>query len=302
MNEERKIIAHLSKILGAAPPTVRVGIGDDAAVVQSPTENLVFTVDSLVEGVHFDLRYTRPEDAGHKALAVNLSDMAAMGAKPLYALVSLALPQTFFKSFIDGFYSGLMALADRFGVAVIGGNLAKSPGPIFCDVTLVGEVPEGKALLRSGARPGDAVGLLGQLGAAAAGLELLRQGRQSVGREFETLCQAQLRPEPLVDAGQRLRGLATSLIDISDGLVSELTHLATRSSVGIEIGQEKIPILPELQAAASRLGKSPLEWLLNGGEDYALLFTFPVTETKAISDSFWQRFLRFRFGGLAAPW
>ncbi len=251
---------------------VLVGIGDDTAVLRSPRGKMLITVDALVEGVHFDLRYASPEDVGHKALAVNLSDIAAMGGKPLYAVVSLGCGKSHGPAFLDAFYNGLLALAKSHDVAVVGGNLTSSPH-FFADVTVVGEV-KGAALTRSGMKKGDWIGVVGSLGSAAMGLASLRKrDRAALTPAVKKVQTAQLRPQPLLREGQALQKTkgVSALIDVSDGLASELHHLARASSVGVEIRADYLPIDPAVRRLSSTLSLDPLSAALYGGEDYALL-------------------------------
>jgi thiamine-monophosphate kinase len=272
MNGEFEIIRRLTRAVPSAGSRVIVGIGDDAAVLRGTQGSLVATVDALVEGVHFDLRYCMPSDIGHRALAVNLSDVAAMGATPRHALVSIAVPTAKANSFVKGFYRGLSPLARRYGIDIVGGNLSRSPNGIFVDVMVLGETT--RAVLRTGARVGDLVGVVGPLGHAALGLRALRRlGRKKALAAYGPFCRAQLRPTPQVEAGAQLSGWATSLIDVSDGLSSELAHLARASRVQIEIDPTLIPTMPRFERAAAELGMDPRALQLAGGEDYALLFT-----------------------------
>lgn len=266
-------IAKIEKQVRRRDPRVRVGIGDDAAVLRRASTELALTTDALVESVHFDLRYASPEDIGHKALAVNLSDLAAMGATPRFAQVSLALPARKADAFLPGFYRGLAALARRFGVTVTGGNLSRSPGPIFVDVTAIGELR--RPLLRSAARPGDRIGVIGVLGEAAAGLALLKKFGRAAEKTWPALTRAQLRPMPRVKEALRLADRLHAAIDVSDGLVAELGHLAKASQVTVEFDAESLPVSEALRSAARKLKCDPLAWVLGGGEDYALLVTAP---------------------------
>jgi thiamine-monophosphate kinase len=272
MTGEFEIIKALSRKIPRVKGGVIVGIGDDAAVLRPAAGRQVATVDALVEGVHFDLRYCTPEDVGYRALAVNLSDVAAMGAAPRHVLVSLAVPKKGAEKFIEQFYKGLLPLARRHAVQVVGGNLSRSPSGIFVDVVVLGESKQ--PVLRSGARVGDWIAVVGSLGEAAAGLQLLRKlGRARALKAWPALCRAQLRPTPLVEVGKKLAGIATSLIDISDGLSSELAHLAKASGVSLEIDPSWLKWSAQLDDAAEFLGLSSEELALHGGEDYALLVT-----------------------------
>ena len=268
---------------------LRLGIGDDAALFQvSPGRELILTTDMSIEGVHFTSNLHPPRAIGHRALARSLSDIAAMGGVPRYALLSLAISAHATRAWLDGFYGGLLALAKRFSVAVIGGDTAIVQGPSTIDVVLAGEIPRAKALRRSGARPGDQLFVSGRLGLAALGLRLLRsrkgaQGKLREGAEernlhSSTACrkpeeaaalQAHLFPQPQCALGQFLskRALATALMDLSDGLSLDLTRLCDASGVGARLYQDRIPT-PGLPDRALSL-----ELALDGGEDYQLLFT-----------------------------
>ncbi len=275
MDGEFKKIDWIRKFLKRSDPRVIVDIGDDAAVLRTSLRGLVATVDAQVEGVHFDRAYATPQDVGYRSLAVNLSDLAAMGARPRFALVSLALPDDEAEAFYQPFFVGLRALARKCGVSIIGGNLSGSPKGIFVDVTLLGE-PVDKPLLRSSAKVGDCVVLAGGVGRSAAGLALLqRLGRATAMAFSPGLCRAHLRPTPQLELGMYLaaRRLATSAIDVSDGLSSELAHLAKSSQVRIEVENDALQSDATLRKAAHRLACNSGQWVWNGGEDYALLFT-----------------------------
>jgi len=240
-----------------------LGVGDDGAIVR-PTAGmeLVISTDMLVAGTHF-LPETNPEDLGWKTLAVNVSDMAAMGATPRWALLAAALPAAT-ESWIEKFARGFFACADAFGIDIVGGDTTRGPRN-FC-VTIFGEVPAGMALLRSGAKRGDDIWVSGQPGQAALALAHL-QGRHVLGHPMLTDCLAALqRPQPRVPLGLALRGLATAAIDVSDGLLADLGHILDASKVGATLR------IPELPAA----GLERDCWLA-GGDDYELVFTVPAS-------------------------
>ncbi len=268
MSEFKKI--HLiENVLGRASSRVQVGIGDDAAVVELPRSPLLLCSDAMVEGVHFDLAYCLPAELGHKALASCLSDIAAMNGKPLHALFSLALPKAVSDEFISQFYLGAASLARVYGVDIVGGDLTASPNGIFVDVTLVGEVKN--PLLRSGARAGDWVAVSGHPGLAAAGLQALKsRPREEIA---PSLIKAHLTPRPRFDLLPLLQANCTSLIDISDGVSSELHHLAEKSKVGFELNALQFPLHLDAVAAVGSLDVA-LTLALSGGEDYELLATF----------------------------
>ncbi|HXZ94097.1 MAG TPA: thiamine-phosphate kinase [Burkholderiales bacterium] len=245
-----------------------LGVGDDAALVRpGPGMELAVSTDMLLEGRHF-APGAEPRALGHKALAVNLSDMAAMGATPRWALLAIALPAAD-ETWLAGFSQGLFALADRFAVDLIGGDTTR--GPLTIAITILGEVPDGLALFRAGARPGDDVWVSGALGGAALALAA-RSGRtrlsaaqaESAGRRLDA-------PEPRVELGERLRGIATSAIDISDGFAGDLRHVLERSAVGAMVHYARLPKAPEFAGLADdRLER---DCVLSGGDDYELLFT-----------------------------
>lgn len=251
-------------------PSAMLGVGDDCALVQSrPETALALTTDMLVEGTHFAAG-TDACRLGHKSLAVNLSDLAAMGADPRWALLSLALPaadDAWLREFAAGFY----ALAADHGVDLIGGDTTR--GPLAISVTLIGEVPGDLALRRDGALPGDDIWLSGATGEAALALAH-RAGRTALAEPLLAQCATRLdAPEPRVELGGRLRGLAHSAIDVSDGLIADLGHLLDMSGVGAEVRYDLLPRAPAIAACGD--AELVLACLASGGDDYELLFTAP---------------------------
>ncbi|MBK8741092.1 MAG: thiamine-phosphate kinase [Betaproteobacteria bacterium] len=258
-----------------------LGVGDDCALIAPrPGYELALSTDMLVAGRHF-LRDAEPEALGHKTLAVNLSDCAAVGAEPRYALLAGALPDAN-PDWLEAFSRGLFALADRYEVELIGGDTTR--GPLTLCVTIIGEVPAGQALLRSGARPGDTVWVSGMLGTAAAGLAVLRGGLDLPEAERRQALDALQRPDPRVELGVALRGIAASAIDVSDGLVGDLGHILERSAAGAEIELARLPcaawLRARLEPAASR--HFALHCLLAGGDDYELCFTAPPSQAARV--------------------
>ena len=240
--------------------------------------------DALIEGIHFERKWTSARDLGWKALAVNLSDIAAMGGNPLYALTTLGIPPKIPSGFIADFYRGLNKLASRHGVALVGGDTCSSPKDLFIDVTILGEVKSRQLLTRSGARPGDVLFVTGTLGESAIGLELLKTGSKA-SRPRNHFIERQLRPTPRLVIGRYLSShrIASALIDVSDGLSTDLHHLCEQSQVGAMIEESTIP-LPKLSAAIKvELAKSPINYALNGGEDYELLFAVPPQKNPSCS-------------------
>jgi thiamine-monophosphate kinase len=239
-----------------------LGVGDDAALLRPAAGmELAVSTDMLLEGRHF-LPGCDPRALGHKALAVNLSDMAAMGATPRWALLAIALPQAD-EAWLASFAQGLFALADRYSVDLVGGDTTR--GPLSIVITILGEVPDGLALFRAGARPGDDIWVSGELGGAALGLASLR-GRAVLGG---TDAAAALRR--LYEPGERLRGVASSAIDISDGFAGDLRHILERSAVGALVHYAQLPKASALAALGDR--RLEQECALSGGDDYELLFT-----------------------------
>ena len=270
---ERALIARITSRL-ATPPWVVVGPGDDAAVIRPARGTFdVLTTDALVDGIHFDLRFVPPDAVGHRALAVNLSDLAAMGAEPRAALLSLLLPDDIEVGTIDGIVDGLLGLAARYRVALIGGNITRTTGPLAIDVTATGSVRPRRVLTRSGARPGDEVYVTGTLGSAATGLELLKAGESAAGAEASV--ERYLRPDPRVRAGLLLgrNRAASSCMDLSDGLADAVRQVAEASGVGITIDAATLPIDDAVRARQQTAGRDPLQTAIAAGDDYELLFT-----------------------------
>jgi thiamine-monophosphate kinase len=276
------------KNLRAAFP--RQGLGDDAAIFKpAPGCEQVLTCDVLVEGVHFDLKTISPWELGAKAVAASLSDVAAMGAQPRLYLVSLAIPKkrTLNPGFFQALYAGMRAWGTAFGAELAGGDTSSSPGPLIIDIFMLGEVEQGRALKRSGSRPGDLICCTGSLGGSKAGLVALKDRR--VSREAAALAIKRHRlPVPRVLAGRFLRTkrIASSCIDISDGLASELNHLAEESGLGFDIEAEAVPLSSSTLAVAASLKARALDWALYGGEDYELLFTAGPSRLKVLERDF----------------
>jgi thiamine-monophosphate kinase len=275
---ERELIARIRRRLGPAPDWLLVGIGDDAAVVE-PARNRVevLTVDALVDGIHFDRAFVPPDAIGHRALAVNLSDLAAMGAAPRIALLSMALPAALPVADFDAIVAGFTDLAARHRLHVVGGNLTRTPGPLTIDVTVMGTVKRRQALTRGGARPGDDLYVSGTIGAAAAGLALLRTvaGRDSaLTTDDLRLVTAYARPEPRLLLGAHLsrNRAASACMDLSDGLADGFLQMAEASGVGMTIDAAALPIDAAARASFDARGEDALVQALTAGDDYELLF------------------------------
>jgi thiamine-monophosphate kinase len=275
---ERELVARLQQRLPAAPAWMLVGIGDDAAVVEPERNRVeVLTVDAIVEGIHFDRAFTPPDAIGHRALAVNLSDLAAMGAAPRLALLSMALPASLPLADYDAIVEGFAALARAHRVHVAGGNLTRSPGPLMIDVTAAGTVKRRQALTRGGARAGDEVYVSGAIGSAVAGLARLRHAVAvgSPAEHQEPLALSYLWPQPRVRLGVHLarNRAASACIDLSDGLADGLHRIAEASGVGIAVDAETLPIEPAARAHFEARSEDPAARAITGGDDYELLFT-----------------------------
>ena len=253
-----------------------LGVGDDGALLASvPGTQWCVSSDMLVEGRHF-LSTVPPQRLGHKALAVNLSDLAACGAEPVAFTLALALPRAD-ERFLQGFAEGLWALADRHGIELVGGDT--TAGPLNICITVIGQVPAGQALLRSGAHAGDDLWVSGTLGDARAALECFRGTLTVDAAAFEHFRHAMELPEPRGALGPRLRGIASSAIDVSDGLLGDLAHILRRSGVGARLDADALPRSAALAALAPAL---QLECLLHGGDDYELLFSAPPAQHQAV--------------------
>lgn len=275
---ERGLIRTIRRRTAQPAPGVRVGVGDDCAVLEpSGGALLLATTDLLIEEVHFRRRYAEPADIGWKALAVNLSDVAAMGGRPRWALVGLACPASVRADEVEAFYEGALALAGEHAVALVGGDTSASPAGWIVNLTLLGEAA-GPPILRSGARAGDVVAVTGSLGRASAGLALLGRAAAPAGVSADALAEVtatHLRPRPRVAEGRWLgeTGDVTAMIDVSDGLATDLGHLAEESGLGARVDLERVPLSESARKVADALGQDPLAWATSGGEDYELLLT-----------------------------
>jgi len=269
--DEFSLIRRIVRMSGnQADPRVVLGIGDDAAVL-APHGRVVATTDAFFDGVHFDLGMMKPMDAGYRAVAGSMSDLAAMGASPLALLVALEVPVQAPDPLPLDVMRGVTQAAKAFGAALVGGNVAATPGPLGLTVTALGEA-RGRVLTRSGARPGDGLFVTGTLGRASLGLAVLRDHPELV-RRYRGLVMAFLRPGPRLDEGMALtaREEVHAAIDISDGLLADLAHMMEASKVGAVIHLDRIPLSREGMRLARRVGLDPLDAALAGGDDYELL-------------------------------
>jgi thiamine-monophosphate kinase len=278
---ERALIARLHARLSPDPDYVRIGIGDDAAVIV-PERGMqtVVTTDCLIEGVHFRRAWTPADAIGHKALAVNLSDIAAMGATPRASLLSLGLPPDLPLDDFDRIIDGYARLADAARAPLVGGNIARSPGPLMVDVTVIGSVRPRRVLLRRGARDGDELYVTGAPGLSAAGLALLAGSldRTALTDDERACIDRHERPDPRLRIGRIVArtSAASAAMDLSDGLAEAAAALAAAAGLGVVVDAAAIPVHPGVAAVAARLGQSPVDLILGGGEDYELAFVVPA--------------------------
>lgn len=275
------LIARLTRELETRPDVV-LGVGDDAALLDVGADMLlVATCDAQVEGRHFLSNIATPHEIGHKTLAVNASDIAAMGAEPLWALMSLLLPAHVSPAMLDGVYEGIRSLGRQLGIAIVGGNVSSTHGPLTLDMTLLGRVARGKACTRSGGHPGDKLVVTGTLGAAAAGVLVFTAARETashmrVGSDvLEQARVALVAPVPRIAEGRALgaSGVVSAMVDVSDGLAADLGHLCTASGVGAIVEAEALPVDAAAFTIATAYERDPLDLALGGGEEYELLFS-----------------------------
>ncbi len=294
---EFELIARYFDRVTSSRRDVEKGIGDDCALLTLPEkQTLAISTDTLVEGVHF-LRDIHPADLGYKALAVNLSDLAAMGADPAWLTLALTLPSVD-EAWLKDFSDSLFQLLDYYDMQLIGGDTTR--GPLSLTLGIHGLVPQGRALKRSGARPGDWIYVTGTLGDSAAGLALL-QHRMKIGDPVahEALLKRHLRPMPRILQGQALRDLASSAIDLSDGLISDLRHILTASDCGARLNLDALPLSEVMKQHFAP--EQAIRWALGGGEDYELCFTVPEINRGALDVALGHYGVPFTCIGQIAP-
>ncbi len=284
---EIHLVERLRALARQRDDILHIGIGDDCAVIRRP-EGWVWllTTDCLIEDIHFRLRYTSLEDLGAKAVAVNVSDVAAMGGRPRFALLTLGLSEATAVEDADALYRGVRRSCDHYGVSLVGGDTTRAPRMLL-SIVLIGEQEEDSVVSRSGARPGDEIYVTGTLGDAVMGFALLEEGQtpETASPDVQWLLHRHLAPQPRLRAGRRIAeaGLATAMIDISDGLATDLKRLCTASAVGAHIHLQRLPRSSPLKAVAPERGLDPLEVALTGGEDYELLFAVPPGKGAALA-------------------
>ncbi|MFC2048807.1 thiamine-phosphate kinase [Elusimicrobiota bacterium] len=274
-------ISDIRKNLKYNSRNIVVGNGDDCAVLKYGNKLLLFTTDSIVEDIHFKKDWFTPLQIGKKAVEINVSDIAAMGGKPKYMLVSLFLPKNTELSYIKAVYRGLKKCCDKYSIALIGGNMSEG-SQLILSLTLIGEVSKADLTLRNGAKPGDNIYITGPLGKAAAGMDaiILNTKKQC------SLKDAFLEPEAKLTQASKIAKYATSMIDLSDGLVSDLNHIIIESGCGAILEEETIPVNNSVKKLAQRSGKKALDYALYGGEDYELLFTVSPENLKLMDAIF----------------
>jgi thiamine-monophosphate kinase len=280
-------------------------IGDDAAAIRPEPDRLTLvTADLLVERVHFLRDRISGDELGHKSLAVNLSDIAAMGGTAREAIVALAIPDDCPLDYLDGFYGGMKKLAGEHRVNILGGDTTGSKADLMISITVIGSVSEARMLLRNGARVGDIVCVTGRLGDSRAGLQMMLDGVPADADPWSALRRAHVRPEPHLEEGRFLAGTGSvsSAIDVSDGLSSDIGHIAAESGVGVRLFSERVPVSGALKDYCRRFDAGPPHlWALAGGEDYCLLCTVAGNAADEVCARFEQRFGRplYRIGTVA---
>ena len=291
------LINHLTSQIKLKNPTSIKGVGDDAAVI-APSKNkqIVVTTDMLVEGIHFDLIYTPFKHLGYKAVTVNLSDVYAMNAVPTQITVSIAVSNQISIEALEELYAGMLLACEIYGVDLVGGDTTSSNSGLIISITAVGEAEKKEVVYRNGAKENDLICVSGDLGGAFMGLQLLEREKQifnenpSIQPDFsgyDYVLERQLKPEPRQDVIEMFKELGvqpTSMIDVSDGLSSEIIHICTQSGVGCTIYEDKLPIDPLTVSTAEEMNLNPSVCALNGGEDYELLFTISLEDYEKIKD------------------
>ncbi len=282
--EELNLITSIRKRTGHHNHGLLRGIGDDTAVVRKPVrENLLYTVDSIVDGIHFLGELNLWESAGKRAIGAATSDIAAMGGVPQYALLSMFLPRSFPGKHIDAFLRGFLTRTRSYGMSLIGGNITTMNGKFAADTVVIGRTQQGIFVGRNGARIGDVVCMAGVTGEAMAGLDLLKSGKKN---RYPGLVRRYLEPAPMLRESLRIvRGMSPhAMIDVSDGLLQDLMHIAEESGVGVKLDLDCVPVSRAAEQTARLMNKSPYDYILTGGDDYVLVFTVPENRFKARVD------------------
>lgn len=290
------LIEHLGKLLEIRRPETIIGLGDDAAVIDHDGFETVLSTDLLVEGIHFDFFYTPLLYLGYKSIAVNVSDLVAMGAEPTHALIGLATSARSSVEALEDLYRGIQMACSQYGIDLIGGDTTTSKTGLLLSVTAIGKVPKGQSIKRSTAKPKDLIVVTGDLGGAYCGLLVLEREKEVFKANpyvqpdltpYDYVVKRLLKPEARLDVLQQLNNLnirPTAMIDISDGLSSELLHIATRSGLGAKIYENKLPIDQQTFKVCEEMQLNATTVALNGGEDYELLFTIPLSDYEKVKN------------------
>lgn len=290
------LIKHLTQNIELQNKSSIKGVGDDAAVINYKDKHTVITTDLLVEGIHFDLLYTPLKHLGYKAVTVNLSDVYAMNAYPKQITVSLAVSNRISIEALEELYEGMLLACEIYGVDLVGGDTTSSTSGLIISITALGEVEEKELVYRNGAKENDLICVSGDLGGAFMGLQLLEREKQVYNENptiqpdfsgYDYVLERQLKPEPRQDVVNMFKEIGvkpTAMIDVSDGLSSELIHICTQSEVGCTIYEDKIPLDPMTVSSAQEMSLDPVVCALNGGEDYELLFTISLDDYNKIKD------------------
>ena len=291
------LIRRIQQTVTLRQPSTILGIGDDAAILApTPGQDMVISTDLLIEGVHFDLTFCPLKHVGYKAVAVNVSDVAAMNGVPTQIVVGIAIGSRYSVEAIEELYEGMRVACENYHVDLVGGDTTASRGGLTISITVLGQVPQGRAVRRSGAKPNDLLCVTGDLGGAFLGLQVLEREKaawtadpdmQPELEKYPYVLQRQLRPEARMDIVHELRDLGvvpTSMIDISDGLASEVLHICQQSGTGARVFSENLPAANPTLEVAAEFNLDPIMCMLNGGEDYELLFTLPLTDHDKIKN------------------
>ncbi|MFC1855868.1 thiamine-phosphate kinase [Thermodesulfobacteriota bacterium] len=292
-NSEFQLIDSIRNQFKSVSEGVLLGISDDCAIIKKDEENVyLLSTDLLLEGVHFELKYSSARELGKKAACVNISDIAAMGGNPKYMLTSIAIPKTVDSGFIKEFYVGVKSVCKKYGVDLVGGDTSSSKKGLFVNITVIGEAKRGECITRCGARVGDGIFVTGNLGNSAGGLAILQNGHNVSESVKKYLTRKHLSVVPRVDEGAFLAhsGRVSSMIDISDGIGSDIRRICYESNVGAMINLGLIPVTKQLKELSQVAKKSVYDYAISGGEDYELMFTVNSADEEKLMEDYNKRF------------